>query len=126
MVPRFLCTRKVYRLHPCSTSESIISISTGSIHVSGRSLSVKAAMAEVADGDATVAANRLVALARRSAKDAVVDIDLESRFKQVVQGGHLQSELSKAFEFTQKQLDGIFALIFLCCVCVWKFFLMAH
>ena len=87
---------------------------------------MKAAMAEVADGDATVAANRLFALARRSAKDAVVEIDLESRFKQVVQGGHLQSELSKAFEFTQKQLDGIFALIFLCCVCVWKFFLMAH
>eukprot|EP00435_Cladocopium_sp_Y103_P029877 s434_g7.t1 len=50
---------------------------------------------------------RLFALARRSAKDSVVSLDVGKRFADLVKHGDLEKEITDAFDFTQQQLTGI-------------------
>ena len=54
---------------------------------------------------------RLFALARRAAKDSLVDLDLEKKIRDVILAGGLDSELDQAFAFTQSQLDGSLGLV---------------
>ena len=63
--------------------------------------------------EATLAANKMAALARKTARDTEVDFAVEEKFSKVVCDGKLSSELAEAFKFTQGKLDG--NLVWLCC-----------
>ena len=56
--------------------------------------------------DATLAANGLIALARKAARDTEVNFAVEEKFSKVVCDGKLSTELAEAFKFTQGRLDG--------------------
>ena len=60
----------------------------------------------------TVEDNRAAALARRTAKDSLVDFDGPKRFEQAVLEGNLAVELNAAYKHAQDTLDTNFGEIY--------------